>query len=68
MFAPAYGIAEESATGMAAGLLAALLVQEGHEPKLVIEQGRSMKPSSPSLIFCEAETKRILVGGSARVG
>ena len=52
MFAPRYGIAEESATGMAAGPLACFLndhmgqVKEKYE----IEQGYSMNPSSPSCI------------------
>ena len=52
MFAPRYGIVEESATGMAAGPLACFLndhmgqVKEKYE----IEQGYSMNPSSPSCI------------------
>lgn len=51
MFAPAYGIPEESATGMAAGPLAAFLYTY-YEKKshYKIEQGRYMNPPSPSLI------------------
>jgi PhzF family phenazine biosynthesis protein len=71
MFAPAYGIAEESATGMAAGLLAALLAGQGQVPdgQLTIEQGRHMSPPSPSLLFCRVQPaeKLVLVGGTARV-
>ncbi len=69
MFAPAYGIDEESATGMAAGLLAAIL-HSGDAPRdLVIEQGRYMKPASPSLIECKVRRAQstIWVGGSARL-
>lgn len=70
MFAPYYGINEESATGMAAGLLAALLSQDSIIQNFVIEQGRYMNPPSPSLIFCRINNKErtILVGGSARTG
>lgn len=52
MFAPRYGIPEESATGMAAGPLACYLRDElGIEKReFVIEQGRWMSPPSPSAI------------------
>jgi predicted PhzF superfamily epimerase YddE/YHI9 len=52
MFAPRYGIDEESATGMAAAPLACLL----HDrlriagDTIVIEQGMFMAPPSPSLL------------------
>ncbi|WPC03522.1 PhzF family phenazine biosynthesis protein [Pseudomonas benzenivorans] len=74
MFAPYYGIAEESATGMAAGPLACFL----HErmgvagPRLLIEQGYLMHPPSPSLITVDLKLaggriERLLAGGLARV-
>jgi PhzF family phenazine biosynthesis protein len=52
MFAPRYGIPEESATGMAAGPLACYLHDrlQIKEETLFIEQGRLMNPPSPSLI------------------
>jgi PhzF family phenazine biosynthesis protein len=51
MFAPAYGIAEESATGMAAGPLACYLFEYGDaQSKIYISQGEFMNPPSPSLI------------------
>ena len=52
MFAPRYGIKEESATGMAAGPLACFLHDQMHIDKdiFLIEQGYSMHPASPSLI------------------
>ncbi|MBI3543945.1 MAG: PhzF family phenazine biosynthesis protein [Deltaproteobacteria bacterium] len=69
MFAPAYGIPEESATGMAAGLLAALMSAPSQRLELTIEQGRHMNPPSPSLIFCRVrrDEDRVLVGGAARL-
>lgn len=52
MFAPRYGINEESATGMAAGPLACYLYDHLgiKEEAIVIEQGRLMQPPSPSVI------------------
>ena len=52
MFAPRYGILEESATGMAAGPLACLLHDRlgATGPTLTIEQGRYMAPPSVSEI------------------
>ena len=52
MFAPRYGIPEESATGMAAGPLACYLHDRlGRDSdQLVIEQGQLMSPPSPSII------------------
>jgi predicted PhzF superfamily epimerase YddE/YHI9 len=68
MFAPAYGIDEEAATGMAAGLLTALFYRQNGSEKYVIEQGRYMSPISPSEIFCQvyAAKSQIMVGGRAR--
>lgn len=52
MFAPRYGIKEESATGMAAGPLACFLHDHMNLDQEVfqIEQGFSMQPASPSCI------------------
>lgn len=51
MFAPAYGIEEEAATGMAAGPLACYLYQFGKRKESYrIEQGRFMREPSPSLL------------------
>ncbi|WP_299701076.1 PhzF family phenazine biosynthesis protein [uncultured Pontibacter sp.] len=50
MFAPSYGIAEESATGMAAGPLACYLHDflGQHKPVFLIHQGYLMRHPSPS--------------------
>lgn len=50
MFAPAYGIREESATGMGAGALGALLAGKlgVKDKEFIVEQGYQMKPPSPS--------------------
>ena len=52
MFAPRYGIEEESATGMAAGPLACYLYDKMaiHKSTFYIEQGYLMRPASPSVI------------------
>ncbi|MDJ1493779.1 PhzF family phenazine biosynthesis protein [Cytophagaceae bacterium DM2B3-1] len=71
MFAPLYGIEEESATGMAAGPLAAFLYQSGsRKEEYTIEQGRYMKQPSPSLIHINLEIQDgqielLYVGGQA---
>ncbi len=72
MFAPAYGIAEESATGMAAGALGALLCQSEatqFPASLVIEQGQLMEAPSPSLISVKLDSKTgaPVIGGTAVV-
>lgn len=55
MFAPRYGIMEESGTGMAAGPLACYLhdVLGIKKERFMIEQGLFMHPASPSLIIAE---------------
>lgn len=74
MFAPYYGIEEESATGMAAGPAAHYLASRGYVPKdrFTIEQGRYMSKPSPSLIhvwFSPGDPEgRVRVGGGAYVG
>lgn len=74
MFAPRYGIDEESATGMAAGPLACFLHDRLQLPgtRLLIEQGYLMQPPSPSVITVELQLaggriERLLAGGKARV-
>lgn len=73
MFAPYYGIEEESATGMAAGPAAHYLASRGYAPKgrFAIEQGTYMKEPSPSLIqiwFSPGDPEgRVRVGGAAYV-
>ncbi|HJV22745.1 MAG TPA: PhzF family phenazine biosynthesis protein [Holophagaceae bacterium] len=69
MFAPAYGIPEESATGMMAGPLGHWLSRELGLPgtTFLLEQGRLMTPPSPSLLQVDLEPERLWVGGEARV-
>lgn len=64
MFAPRYGIPEEPATGMAAGPLACYLRDALGIAKqeFVIEQGRWMSPSSPSVI-----TVRLDIDGNEQI-
>ncbi len=73
MFAPRYGIDEESATGMAAGPLACYL----HDrlgvgaTTLFIEQGHLMRPASPSVIRVDLQVSdgsvtRLMAGGRGR--
>jgi PhzF family phenazine biosynthesis protein len=73
MFGPAYGIPEESATGMAAGPLALWLDARsgGRRETFAIEQGQMMTPASPSLIIARpqragAALSAMWIGGSAR--
>lgn len=68
MFAPAYGIPEEAATGMMAGPLGHWLaeVQGRPERRFLIEQGRLMPKPSPSLLQVELEADRLWVGGRAK--
>lgn len=74
MFAPRFGIPEESATGMAAGSLACYLhdVVKIKKTEFLIEQGSLMQKPSPSLIkveleLNESEISSLLVGGEARI-
>jgi PhzF family phenazine biosynthesis protein len=73
MFAPRFGIEEESATGMAAGPLACFLHDKMNRDRdvFLIEQGQLMSPSSPSLITARLKIDgnkidSLLVGGEAR--
>jgi len=68
MFGPALGMAEDPATGSAAGPLALHLVRHGRiEPdtEIRIEQGAEI--DRPSTLFARAGDDRIEVGGSAVV-
>ena len=74
MFAPSYGISEESATGMAAGPLACYLHKflGIGKPRILIEQGFYMKPPSPSELKAELSLdfgtiEGLKVGGEAAV-
>ncbi|WP_339845637.1 PhzF family phenazine biosynthesis protein [uncultured Halopseudomonas sp.] len=64
MFAPRYGIQEESATGMAAGPLACYLREHVGLDKqaFVLEQGQWMSPASPSLI-----NVRLHIGANGKI-
>ncbi|SFQ20525.1 PhzF family phenazine biosynthesis protein [Pseudomonas borbori] len=73
MFAPRYGIAEEAATGMAAGPLACFLHDRMQVPgaRLLIEQGYLMQPPSPRVItvdlqLADGRIERLLAGGRAQ--
>lgn len=74
MFAPRYGIDEESATGMAAGPLACYLFANNFttETELTIKQGEYMLIPSPSLISVNliienSIIKKLYAGGDAFV-
>jgi predicted PhzF superfamily epimerase YddE/YHI9 len=67
-FNPTMGIAEDPATGSAAGPLAARLAAAGqipHQATVVIEQGHAL--GRPSRIQVEVSGPRIRVGGSGLV-
>ena len=74
MFAPRYGIKEESATGMAAGPLACYLHDrlKIHKDVFLIEQGHLMNPASPSVIIAKLDLhnqkiNKLMAGGEAKV-
>ncbi|RAK52515.1 PhzF family phenazine biosynthesis protein [Phenylobacterium deserti] len=73
MFAPRYGIAEEAATGMAAGPLGCLLNDRGLAgASTLIEQGRFMHPPSPSrlqvdLTVRDGRIQDVRVSGEAQL-
>jgi PhzF family phenazine biosynthesis protein len=74
MFGPFYGIDEESATGMAAGPLAAYLydIAGRQKPSFRVQQGRFMKQPSSSLIEVNLDIRddkiaHIFAGGDAYV-
>lgn len=70
MFAPRFGIREESATGMAAGPLSCYLHDHAGitKERIVMEQGHFMDPPSPSELIAELTIKDgkiqgLIVGG-----
>ena len=73
VFAPAHGVAEDAATGSAAGPLAVHLARHGwtrYGEEVVIEQGAEI--NRPSLLYARAEggpdgPSSVVVGGSAVV-
>ena len=74
MFAPRYGINEESATGMAAGPLACYLYDQMgiNKDVFLIEQGHFMKPPLPSVITVklnleDGKITGLMAGGKANV-
>lgn len=74
MFAPRFSIAEESATGMAAGPLVCFLHDrlKARKKHLVIEQGNLMSPASPSAISVRLSVssdriQRLMAGGKAKL-
>ena len=74
MFAPRYGIKEESATGMAAGPLACFLHDKMkiNKDEFLIEQGHLMNPESPSVIkvkldLHDRKIEKLMAGGEAKV-
>ena len=74
MFAPRFGIKEESATGMAAGPLACFLYDKMNIDKdvFLIEQGHLMNPASPSVITAKLnlhkqKINKLMAGGNAKV-
>jgi PhzF family phenazine biosynthesis protein len=74
MFAPRYGIPEESGTGMAAGPLACYLNDRCgvSDTTMLIEQGAFMQPRSPSRIVVRmvregGRITSLYVGGRARM-
>ena len=74
MFAPRYGINEESATGMAAGPLACYLYDKMgiNKDVFLIEQGHFMKSPSPSFLTVklniqDGKISALIAGGKAKV-
>ncbi|WP_254603380.1 PhzF family phenazine biosynthesis protein [Burkholderia lata] len=74
MFAPRFGIAEESATGTAAGPLACLLYDRmgAGDTEMAIEQGHLMQHPSPSVIKVILDVdggkiSRLMAGGTGVV-
>jgi PhzF family phenazine biosynthesis protein len=65
MFAPSYGIPEEPATGMAAGLLAGTLAQGRENAVFRFLQGALSPQPSPSELLARVDPQRVLVGGTA---
>lgn len=67
MFAPYYGILEESATGMGAGCLMAYLNEKYGYISHTAIQGLAMKPAQPSCLELEIKGKDIWVSGAFQI-
>jgi PhzF family phenazine biosynthesis protein len=75
MFAPRFGIPEESATGMAAGPLACYVfdrIKIRADGDILIEQGHLMSPPSPSVIqvrlsLSGGRIEKLMAGGKAKL-
>lgn len=67
MFAPYYGIPEESATGMGAGCLMAYLNKKYGSVSHTAIQGLAMKPAQPSCLELEMTGKDIWVSGQFQI-
>ena len=67
MFAPYYGIPEESATGMGAGCLMAYLNKRYGSSSHVAIQGMAMRPKQPSRLELEIEGNNIWVFGKFQI-
>ena len=68
MFGPALGVAEDPATGSAAGPLAVHLVRHGLvEPGQEIEIAQGAELGRPSTLYARADDSHVEVGGSAVV-
>ena len=67
MFAPYYGIPEESATGMGAGCLMAYLNKKYGITSHTAIQGMAMQPEQPSRLDSEIEENNIWVFGKFQV-
>ena len=66
MFAPAFGVAEDPATGSAAGPLCLHLVRHGLvEPGAEIRIAQGAEVGRPSLLHARADDGRVEVGGAA---
>jgi len=66
MFAPSFGVAEDPATGSAAGPLALHLVRHGLvEPGAEIRISQGAELGRPSTLSAKADDQRVEVGGSA---
>lgn len=64
MFAPAIGVPEDIANANSTGCLAAVLLMDGHDPDIIVDQGDAL--ASPSTVHAIAQHTRR--GVTARVG
>jgi len=67
MFAPRYGIPEEPATGMAAGLLGGYLAGDAESADYRFVQGALAPNPAPSELLVRVRSAGVLVGGTATV-